>query len=148
MKRRTRRRRRRKRKKKAAEEDEEEEETASDAEYALEAAIQDDSKVKKVVELQPFIVNLADKEEARYLRMTVSLGVGEKAKVTKKGPDPIFLAKVKNAMLAVLSTKTSEDVLTVKGKSKLRESLLEAAQEATEEGHVEALYITDFIVQL
>ncbi len=51
-------------------------------------------------------------------------------------------------MLAVLSVKKSDDVLTVDGKSKLRKELLEAAQSASDEGKVEAIYITDFIVQL
>ena len=51
-------------------------------------------------------------------------------------------------MLAVLTTKKSEDVLSVEGKTKLRKELLEAAQAASEEPHVEAIYITDFIVQL
>src|SRR5258708_3705710 len=36
-----------------------------------------DAEIKEVIELQPFIVNLADKNENRYLRMTISLGVGE-----------------------------------------------------------------------
>src|SRR5262245_18837567 len=37
----------------------------------------EDTEVKEVIELQPFIVNLADHNETRYLRMTISLGVGE-----------------------------------------------------------------------
>ncbi|MDQ3819898.1 MAG: hypothetical protein M3362_19795, partial [Acidobacteriota bacterium] len=36
----------------------------------LEISLPDDSEVKQVVELQPFIVNLADESEPRYLRMT------------------------------------------------------------------------------
>ena len=129
------------------EEDESDDESSgSDADRSLAEALQDDEDVKQVVELQPFIVNLADVEEARYLRMTVSLGIG--GDEGGHDPDPIFLARVKNAMLAVLSVKKSEDVLTVKGKSKLRKELLEAAQSADEDGHVEAIYITDFIVQL
>lgn len=112
----------------------------------LENALPDDANVKQVVELQPFIVNLADADSARYLRMTVSLGIGEEGAEDK--PDPLFLTRVKNAMLAVLTTKKSEDVLTVEGKAKLRQELLKAAQAASEKPHVEAIYITDFIVQL
>ena len=106
----------------------------------------DDSDVKQVIELQPFIVNLADNGEARYLRMTVSLGIGD-SKAAEK-PDPLFTTRVRNAMLAVLTTKTSDDVLTVKGKTALRKELLEAAQAAVDEPEVKAIYITDFIVQL
>jgi flagellar FliL protein len=106
-----------------------------------------DEDVTNVIELQPFIVNLADIEEARYLRMTVSVGIGGEAGGEEK-PNPLFLTRVKNAMLSVLTTKKSTDVLTVEGKQKLREELLQAAQAASEEPEVHAVYITDFIVQL
>ena len=42
----------------------------------LKDSLPDDENVKHIVELQPFIVNLADSEQARYLRMTVNLGIG------------------------------------------------------------------------
>ncbi len=112
-------------------------------------SLPDDSKVKHVLELQPYIVNLADAGEARYLRLTVSLGIGgeEEAKAEEK-PDPLFTTRVRNAMLAVLTTKSSEEVLTAEGKAKLRKDLLRAARAASEEPRVEAIYITEFIVQL
>jgi flagellar FliL protein len=109
-------------------------------------SLPEDEEVKSVVELQPFIVNLADLESARYLRMTVSVGIGEEGGEEK--PDSLFLTRVKNAMLSVLSVKKSSDVLSVEGKQKLREELLQAAQAASSKPKVHAIYITDFIVQL
>jgi flagellar protein FliL len=113
----------------------------------LSNALPDDEEVTKIIELPPFIVNLADTEQARYLRMTVSLGVGGEEGGEEK-PDTLFMTRVRNAMLAVLSDKKSEEILTVGGKAKLRSELLNAAQAASEEPEVEAIYITDFIVQL
>ncbi len=112
-------------------------------------ALPDDSKVKHVLELQPYIVNLADVGEARYLRLTVSLGIGGEEEAENNGkPDSLFTARVRNAMLAVLTTKSSEDVLSIEGKANLRKDLLRAARAASEEPRVEAIYITEFIVQL
>jgi flagellar protein FliL len=105
----------------------------------------DDKEVKKIIELPPFIVNLADEGEAYYLRLSVSVGVGGEG---EEKPDPLFTTRVRNAMLAVLTTKTSADVLTQEGKSKLRKELLKAARAASAEPRVEAIYITDLIVQL
>lgn len=51
-------------------------------------------------------------------------------------------------MLAVLAQKKSDDVLSAEGKVKLRKELLKAAQAVSTEPEVEAIYITDFIVQL
>ncbi|CDM65632.1 flagellar basal body-associated FliL family protein [Pyrinomonas methylaliphatogenes] len=112
----------------------------------VEMNLPDDSDVKQVIELQPFIVNLADKGEARYLRMTVSIGLGEG--LEKDKPDPLFVTRVRNAMLAVLTTKTSDEILTPEGKAELRKELLRAARAAVPEPEVRAIYITDFIVQL
>ena len=136
--------------KKAAKKDEEDVPTEKDTKSSkknsvVESAIPEDADVKQVIELPPFIVNLADTEQARYLRMSVSLGVagegGEK-------PDQLFITRVRNAMLAVLSEKNSEQILTVEGKTKLRKELLQAAKAASEEPEVMAIYITDFIIQL
>jgi flagellar protein FliL len=108
-------------------------------------ALPDDSAVKQVIEMQPFIVNLADKSEARYLRLAVSLGLSE---VFEEKPDPLFITRVRNALLAVLSSRTSDEVLSLEGKTKLRKDLLRAARAASTEHKVEAIYITEFIVQL
>ena len=104
----------------------------------------DDGDVAEVVELLPFIVNLADHDEPRYLRMTISLGISE----ASEKPDPLFTTKVRNAILAVVTTKTSEKILTVEGKTELRKEMLEAAKSAVTKPEVKAIYITDFIVQM
>jgi flagellar FliL protein len=134
-------------KKSTSKKESDEEDPKSKKSGAVSEAIPEDEDVKKVIEVPPFIVNLADAEQARYLRMTVSLGVGGEGGEKEK-PDTVFLTKVRNAMLAVLSEKTSEQILTVEGKSKLRKELLQAAQASADEPEVIAIYITDFIVQL
>lgn len=125
----------------------EDEEAPKRKNKSLNIALPDDSKVKAVVELQPYVVNLADQGEARYLRMTVSVGVGGGDEKEEK-PSPLFTTRVRNAMLAVLTTKTSEEVLTSEGKMKLRKELLRAARAACHEPRIEAIYITEFIIQL
>jgi flagellar FliL protein len=110
-------------------------------------SLPDDEEVKHVIELQPFVVNLADVDQARYLRLTVSLGIGERED-GEETPNPIFMTRIRNAILSVLTAKTSEDILTNQGKITLRKELLKATQEASEEPKVVAIYITDFIVQL
>lgn len=141
---------------KAAEEESSDDEEAADEEAASEEHATgkkkpfkftppNDKEVKHVIELQPFVVNLADKEGSYYLRLTLSIGVGESK---EEKPDPLFTTRVRNAILAVLTTKTSEDVLTPEGKAALRRELLSATRKAVEEPKVHAIYITDLIVQL
>lgn len=122
-------------------------EEESETETADGESESEEENVKHILELQPFIVNLADQDQARYLRLTLSLGLGGEEKESEK-PDLIFTTKARNAILAVLSTKKSEDILSGEGKSKLRKELLEAAQSVSGESEVSAVYITEFIVQL
>jgi len=62
-------------------------------------------------------------------------------------PDPVFTTRVRNAVLAVLMTKSSADVLSAEGKAALRKELLQAIRAAAEEPRVLAIYITELIVQ-
>jgi flagellar FliL protein len=105
----------------------------------------DDGEVKEVIELQPFIVNLADKNESRYLRMTISLGVGESS---EEKADILFITRVRNAIVATITNRTSDQILTVEGKAELRKDMLGAARSAVAKPEVHAIYITDFIVQM
>jgi flagellar FliL protein len=104
-----------------------------------------EGEVTQVIELQPFIVNLADKNESRYLRMTISLGVAEDG---EHKVDPLFTTRIRNAILATISTQTSEQVLTVEGKAALRKDMLTAARTAASNPEVLTIYITDFIIQM
>lgn len=132
-------------KSKKSKEPAEDEETEEETEPSEHASSEED--VKAIVELPPFIINLADSEQARYLRMTVSLGIGGGEGESEK-PDPVFSTKARNAILGVLTSKKSDEILTADGKAKLRKEILEAARAASEEPHVAAVYITEFIVQL
>lgn len=104
-----------------------------------------DAEVTQVIELQPFIVNLADKNESRYLRMTISLGIGD---VGEAKVDPLFTTKIRNAILAAISTRTSDQILTVEGKAALRKEMLSAARDAASKPEILTIYITDFIIQM
>jgi flagellar protein FliL len=123
-----------------------EEETPKKSGRSLKSVLPEDEDVTQIVELQPFIVNLADTEQARYLRLSVSLGVASEGK--EEAPPPLFVTRVRNAMLAILSDKNSSEILSMEGKAKLRKDLLRAAQAAADEPEIHAIYITDFIVQL
>ncbi|MFY9227558.1 MAG: flagellar basal body-associated FliL family protein [Blastocatellia bacterium] len=105
-----------------------------------------DKAVKHVIELQPFILNLADTDESRYLRLAVSVGLGGDVNPEEK-PNSLFIARLRNALLAVLMTKSSTDVLSIEGKVALRKELLKAAKKVVDQPEIETVYITELIVQ-
>lgn len=111
-----------------------------------ELGLPNDKNVIKVVALDPFILNLADKEDNRYLRLTVHLGIGSGEGEEEK-PSVLFTSQARNAILSVLMLKASTDILTVEGRNELRKELLTVIRKAVKEPKVEAIYITEFIIQ-
>ena len=60
---------------------------------ALASSLPDDEEVKHIVPLEPFIVNLADEGDPRYLRVSVNLGIGEgEGGEAEEKSDPLFAA--------------------------------------------------------
>jgi len=110
----------------------------------LAAILPEDEEVKRVIEVPPFILNLADQDEGRFLRLTLSIGVGEEG---SDKADPVYLTRVRNAVLAILMTKTSNDILSAQGKISLRRELLTAIKVAVKEPPVVAVYIIEMLVQ-
>jgi len=75
--------------------------------------------------------------------MTISLGVAE----TEDKIDPLFTTRIRNAILATISTRTSEQILSSKAKP-MRKEMLSAARAAASKPEVLTIYITDFIIQM
>ncbi|MBC7699428.1 flagellar basal body-associated FliL family protein [Aquabacterium sp.] len=79
------------------------------------------------VPLDPFIVNLADKETERFAQIGLTLQVDD-AKVAEE--IKTYMPAIRNAVLMLLSHKTSEQLLTQAGKEKLAEEIRRDAARA------------------
>jgi flagellar basal body-associated protein FliL len=104
------------------------------------------AKVRNVLHLDTFVLNLAGSDERAYLRAGIDLGLhGEPTRKQSEGAPPIAL--VRDTILGVLSAAKSEDVLTPQGKQALKANLLRALQERIPELGVEEVYFTEFLIQ-
>ena len=76
------------------------------------------------VPLDPFTVNLADKESERYAQIGVTLEIED----SKTGEElKLYMPAIRNNILMVLSHKTAAQLLTREGKQKLAQSILYAS---------------------
>ena len=74
--------------------------------------------------LDPFTVNLADRESERYAQVGVTLELDD----AKTADDlKLYMPAIRNNILMVLSHKTAEQLLTREGKQKLATAILHAA---------------------
>ncbi len=74
--------------------------------------------------LDPFTVNLADKESERYAQIGVTLEIDD-AKTAEELKT--YMPAIRNNILMVLAHKTAAEMLTREGKEKLAKSILYAA---------------------
>ena len=98
-----------------------------------------------IFELEPFIVNIYDGQELRYLRVKVEMEVsgGEEAKAELAARK----AQMRDAILILLSAKTLLDVRDQQGKNQLRQEIFSALSKILHAGKVQKVYFTDFVVQ-
>jgi flagellar FliL protein len=120
--------------------------TAGSSQNQAESA--SNGEAKSTLSLEPFLVNLADAQSARFVKVTFQLGLTEdKEEFTKS---PVAIAATRDAIITLLSSKTSDQILTVEGKNKLRQEVRERVNDVISgsKARVQDVYIVEFVVQL
>jgi flagellar basal body-associated protein FliL len=102
-------------------------------------------KVKEVLHLEDFVVNLADRENHAFLRVGIDIGEYGTKKASGEELNPIPL--MRDTILSVVATYRSDELLTSEGKSKLKQQLVAALQQRVPEAQVGEVYFTEFLVQ-
>lgn len=97
-----------------------------------------------VFPLDPFIVNIYDGQELRYLKVKVEL---EMVSPAVKPEIEGRMAPIRDAVLILLSAKTLQDIQDVQGKNNLKDEILGAINKNIPPGKIAKVYFTDFVVQ-
>lgn len=101
------------------------------------------TQVKSTLHLESFVLNLADPGQRSYLRVGIDLGLSRPIGKGENSP----LGPVRDTILSVLGQSQTDDLLTAKGKTKLKADLLRALQERVPGLGVEDVYFTEFLIQ-
>jgi flagellar FliL protein len=103
-----------------------------------------EAAVSNMYPLEPFIVNIYDGQELRYLKVKIEMemaGAGVKTEVDAR------LAPIRDSILVLLSSKTLQDIQDVQGKNQLKEEIMGAINKNLPPGKIAKVYFTDFVVQ-
>jgi flagellar FliL protein len=95
-------------------------------------------------DLDPFIVNLADVPETRYLKLTVKLELDRPeiaAELSTRIP------QVRDTILILLSSKDTAGLRNPQGKFQLRDELTQRVNALLPKSGVRSAYFTEFVVQ-
>lgn len=100
--------------------------------------------VGPILDLNTFIVNLADEDVQRFLKTSISLEMdapeGLEEATTR-------LPQIKDYVVTLLPSKKSADILSTEGKQVLRTQLIDGMNRFLTKGKVNTLYFTDFVIQ-
>ena len=104
----------------------------------------DAMEVGPMFPLDTFTVNLLSDSGRRYLKVQMNLELdGEElaAELETK------TAVVRDIIIRLLSSKTLEEISTIKGKDKLKEQMVNQLNLNLRDGNVRRVYFTEFVVQ-
>lgn len=105
-------------------------------------------RVRSTMNLDSFLVNLADPDATRFIKVTFRLGLNENSLGEALRDDPVTLAATRDAIISILGTRTSDELLSAEGKEKLKRDIREAVGKVLPRGKIIEVYIMDFVVQL
>uniref|UniRef100_I2PXB4 Flagellar protein FliL n=1 Tax=Desulfovibrio sp. U5L TaxID=596152 RepID=I2PXB4_9BACT len=94
------------------------------------------------VALPPFVVNLADPNARRYLKIVLDVEMTGNPELLEANQ-----AKIRDSLLMLLSSKTSQDLGTLEGKILLRKEIVDRLNQALGQAKVARVYFTDFVIQ-
>jgi len=91
-----------------------------------------------------FVVNLLSESGNRFLKVAVDLELSD----PKLQPEMDHKKSlIRDIIIRTFSSKTFEEISTLKGKDKLKEEVLDKINENLSDGQVKNIYFTDFVVQ-
>jgi flagellar FliL protein len=100
------------------------------------------------INLDPFLVNLADQDANRYLKTTIRILVTNAETAKKVSENEIMTPRLRDTILSILSTKVANEIINNDGKQKLKKEILEKINGFLPGKCAKDIFFTDFVVQL
>ena len=100
-----------------------------------------------MLDLEPFVVNLADPGGQRFVRISMKLLTYNEEQAAELKEDAVAKAKLRSGLLDLLSTQTADTLVTTEGKTALKKAIAERAAHAVHELKVTDVLFVEFIVQ-
>jgi flagellar FliL protein len=102
------------------------------------------SDVLSIWPMEPFVVNIAETNGERYLKIVIQLetsdpGVGPELEQIKP--------RIRDSILDLLTPKTLKDIMDLSGKQRLREDIAGRINNILQRGKVTRVYFTEFVIQ-
>lgn len=98
----------------------------------------------EIFSLEPFVVNLADPQGKRYLKLQIKIEVADPLVLEKAAKSE---PKMRDMVIMMLTSLSFEEVMTPEGKIRIRDELLERFNQIMRPDRINNIYFTEFVVQ-
>lgn len=99
-----------------------------------------------VLELEPFLTNIGSSGK-RHARVSIRLAVSPQERAAEVAADTLAVARLRDLVLTLLTSKSFEELASPEGKAALRKAIVEQAGPVVEPGTVEQALFGEFVVQ-
>ena len=107
----------------------------------------EEPKPSAVISQDPFVVNLTDTGNPRFLRVTLGLVVDGDDTAKELLDDPVARMALRSSILELLSQQTAARLVSAEGKAELKKAIAQRASTSVEHLKVTDVLFTEFIVQ-
>jgi len=94
--------------------------------------------------IEPFIVNLADNQGERYLKVVMQMEVSD---MTVSAEMEQLKPKLRDNILDLLTAKTYSELMEMGGKQRLRDEMVTRLNSFITKGKITRVYFTEFVIQ-
>ena len=100
-----------------------------------------------IVEMETFLTNINDASGERYAKLQLKLAVSPEEKVLEVTKDALLMARLRDQVLTLISSKTFEELSDPEGKESFRSEIRERLSPLVEGGEVKEVLFAEFVVQ-
>ncbi|NLD38255.1 MAG: flagellar basal body protein FliL [Desulfatiglans sp.] len=111
---------------------------------AIDTEKQNKELIGPILTLDTFIVNLIGDRGKNYLKAKVELELDSEKTIVEINKR---LPQIRDSILTLLSSKSSEDINTLDGKFQLRAEIMTTINQYLRTGKIRNVFLTDFIIQ-
>ncbi len=94
--------------------------------------------------MSQFVVNLLSESGGKYLKVALDIELGSEELASEMDRKKSL---IRDIIIRALSSKTFEEISTMKGKDRLKDEIVNDINEVLADGQINNIFFTDFVVQ-
>lgn len=100
-----------------------------------------------ILEMETFLTNIHDSSGERYAKLQVKLAVTPEEKVAEVTGDALLMARLRDQVLTLLTSKTFNELSDPEGKESFRREIQQRLSPLVEGGEIKEVLFAEFVVQ-